>query len=95
MIRMNYYNNKKFGLLQFHSGFGKFYLNSPKGYSQKISNAQTGTWADDVLQEALLQPLEGQCGMDITWLQEGDLDALSFMPILWQYNSYLFIWVVL
>jgi len=38
---MNYDNNKKFGLLQFHSGYGKFYLNSPKGYSGKIINAQT------------------------------------------------------
>ena len=41
MICMNYDNNKKFGLLQFHSGYGKFYLNSPKGYSRKIINAQT------------------------------------------------------
>jgi len=41
MICMNYYNNKMFGLLQFHSGYGQFYLNSPKGYSQKIINAQT------------------------------------------------------
>ena len=41
MICMNYDNNKKFGLLQFHSGYGNFYLNSPKGYSQKIVNAQT------------------------------------------------------
>jgi len=42
MICMNYDNNKKFGLLQFHSGYGNFYLNSPKGYSKKIINAQTG-----------------------------------------------------
>jgi len=39
---MNYDNNKKFGLLKFHSGYGKFNLNSPKGYSLKIINAQTG-----------------------------------------------------
>jgi len=38
---MNYDNNKKFGLLQFHSGYGNFYLNRPKGYSRKIINAQT------------------------------------------------------
>jgi len=38
---MNYDNNKKFGLLQFHSGYGKNYLNSPKGYDRKIINAQT------------------------------------------------------
>ena len=38
---MNYDNNKKFGLLQFHPGYGKFYLNSPKDYSRKIINAQT------------------------------------------------------
>ena len=41
MICMNYDNNKKFGLLQFHLGCGKFYLNSPKGYSRKLINAQT------------------------------------------------------
>ena len=41
MICMNYDNNKKFGLLQFHSGYGKFYLSSLKGYSRKIINAQT------------------------------------------------------
>jgi len=39
---MNNDHNKKFGLLKFHSGYGKFYLNSPKGYSWKIINAQTG-----------------------------------------------------
>jgi len=41
MICMSYGNNIKFGLLQFHSGYGNFYLNSPKGYSWKIINAQT------------------------------------------------------
>ena len=30
---MNYDHNKKFKLLKFHSGYGKFNLNSPKGYS--------------------------------------------------------------
>ena len=40
MICMNYDYNKKFGLLKFHSGYGIFYLNSPKGYSRKIINAQ-------------------------------------------------------
>jgi len=39
---MNYDHNKKFGLLKFYSGYGKVYLNSPKGYSLKIINAQTG-----------------------------------------------------
>jgi len=38
---MNYDHNKKFGLLKFHSGYGKFYFNSPKGYNRKIINAQT------------------------------------------------------
>ena len=38
---MNYDYNKKFGLLKFHSGYGKFNLNSPKGYSLNIINAQT------------------------------------------------------
>ena len=40
---MHYDNNKKFGLLQFHSGYGKLnlHVNSPKGYSRKIINAQT------------------------------------------------------
>ena len=39
---MNYDHNKNVGLLQFHSGYGKFNLNSPKGYSLEIINAQTG-----------------------------------------------------
>ena len=39
---MNYEHNKKFGLLKFHSGYGHLNLNSPKGYSLKIINAQTG-----------------------------------------------------
>ena len=38
---MNYDHNKKFGLLKFHLGYGKFKLNSPIGYSLKIINAQT------------------------------------------------------
>jgi len=42
MICMNYNHNKTFGLLKFHSGYGKFNLNIPKGYSLKIINAQTG-----------------------------------------------------
>jgi len=41
VICMNFDHNKKFGLLKFHSGYGKFNLNSPKGYSLKIINAQT------------------------------------------------------
>jgi len=41
MICMNDDYNKKFGLLKCHSGYGKFNLNSPKGYSLKIINAQT------------------------------------------------------
>jgi len=41
MICMNYDHNKKFGLLKIHSGYGKFYFNSPKGYTGKIINAQT------------------------------------------------------
>jgi len=32
---MNYDHNKNFGLFKFHSGYRKFYLNSPTGYSQK------------------------------------------------------------
>ena len=39
---MNYDHNKKFGLLKFHSGYGTSNLNSPKGYSLKIINVQTG-----------------------------------------------------
>ena len=31
LMKMIYDNNKFFGLLQFHSGYGKFYLNNPKG----------------------------------------------------------------
>jgi len=41
MLCMNYDHNKKFGLFKFHSGYGKFNLNSQKGYSLKIINAQT------------------------------------------------------
>ena len=41
---MNYDHNKKFGLLKFHSGYGKFNLNSPKGYSLKIINAHTAVY---------------------------------------------------
>jgi len=41
MICINYDYNKKFGLLKVHSGYGKFNLNSPKGYSLKIINTQT------------------------------------------------------
>jgi len=41
MICMNYDYNKKFGLFKFHSGYGKFNLNSPKVYSLKKINAQT------------------------------------------------------
>ena len=41
MICMNYDHNKKFGLLKFHSGYGKFYFNSPKGYTRKIIHEQT------------------------------------------------------
>jgi len=35
MICMNYDHTKKFELLEFISGYGKFYLNSPTGYSRK------------------------------------------------------------
>ena len=44
MSCMNYDHNKKFGLLKFHSGYGKFDLNSPKGYSLKIINTQLIGW---------------------------------------------------
>jgi len=42
MICINNDHNKKFGLFKFHSGYGQFNLNSPKGYSLKKINAQTG-----------------------------------------------------
>jgi len=42
MICMNFDHNKKFGLLKFHSGYEIFYFNSPKGYTRKIINTQTG-----------------------------------------------------
>jgi len=41
MICMNYDHNNKFGLLKFYLGYGKFYLNSQKGFSRKTINAQT------------------------------------------------------
>ena len=47
---MNYDHNKKFGLLKFHSGYGQFNLNSPKGYNLKIINAQTDNYnSNDVV----------------------------------------------
>jgi len=46
---MNYDNNKKFGLLQFYSGHGHFYLNSPKGFCRKKINAQTGPNRSELL----------------------------------------------
>jgi len=45
---MDYDHNKKFGLLKFYSGYGKFNLNSPKGYSLKIINAQTVPRVDKI-----------------------------------------------
>ena len=39
---MNYDHNKNFGLFKFQSGYRNIYFNSPKGYSRKIINAQTG-----------------------------------------------------
>jgi len=38
---MTYDHNKTFGLLKFHSGYGKKNFNSPNGYIRKIINAQT------------------------------------------------------
>ena len=40
---MNYDHNQFYGLFKFQSGYRKFYLNSPKGYCQKIINAQNET----------------------------------------------------
>ena len=40
---MNFDHNKKYGLIKFHSGYGKFNLNIPKGYSLKVINAQTAS----------------------------------------------------
>jgi len=42
MMCMIYDHNKTFRLFKLQSGYRKFYLNSPKGYSRKIINAQTG-----------------------------------------------------
>ena len=39
---MKYDHNKNVGLFKFQSGYRTFYLNSPKGYTRKIINAQTG-----------------------------------------------------
>ena len=38
---INYDHNKKFGLFKFQSSYRKLYLDSSKGYSWKIINAQT------------------------------------------------------
>jgi len=37
---MNYDHNKNVALFKFQLGYRKIYLNSPKGYSRKIINAQ-------------------------------------------------------
>jgi len=53
MICMNDDHNRKFGLLKFHSGYGNFYFNSPKGYTRKIINAQTDyIYLDEVSKSA-------------------------------------------
>jgi len=41
---MNDDHNKNLGLFKFQSGYWKFYLNSSKGYSKNIINAQTSDW---------------------------------------------------
>jgi len=46
---MNYDHNKNVGLFKFQSGYRKLYLNSPKGYSRKITNAQTGVGITEVV----------------------------------------------
>ena len=38
---MNYDHNQFLGLFKFQSGYRKFFLNSPKGYSLEKINAQT------------------------------------------------------
>ena len=38
---MNYDHSKHFGLIKFQLGYGKFYFNSPEGYSGNIINMQT------------------------------------------------------
>jgi len=67
---MNYDHNKKFGLLKFHLGYGNCYLNSPKGYSQTIINAQTESTSSlrhyssslvSMLSAGLLQGPETKC----------------------------------
>ena len=61
MIWMNYDHNKKFGLLKVHSGYGKFNLNSPKGYSLKIINAQTDK--NSTMNTLAFRRLFPQCSM--------------------------------
>ena len=41
MFCVNYDYNKNFGLFKFHLGYRKSHLNSPKGYSWKITSTQT------------------------------------------------------
>jgi len=52
MICINYDHNNKFELLKFHSGYVKFNVNSPKGYSLKIINAQTDLYTSFIFQLA-------------------------------------------
>ena len=39
---MNYDHNKKIGLFKFQTGYRKFYLNNPKGYSKKYFTVHVG-----------------------------------------------------
>jgi len=68
---MYYDHNKKFGLLKFHSGYGKFNLNSRKGYSLKIINAQT----------ALVKHLEALSYLvtELSFVQCDELEHKAFL----------------
>ena len=77
MICMSYDNNKKFGLSQFHSGYGNFYLNSPKGYSWKIINAQTALWNKTTF---FLQSADSWTFGSVSDLNAETMPVISYKP---------------
>jgi len=74
MICMNYDHNKKFGLLKFHSGYGKFYFNSPKGYTRKIINAQTDAQKVFIMLIWRLWMLQIQNKLFLNWVAKNICD---------------------
>ena len=71
---INYDHNKNVGLFKLQSGYRKLYLNSPKGYSRKIFNAQTdknGTsWKAILVIHISIRLVSSVNSVRIQWLSE-------------------------